>query len=443
MNIDINDPRITAFALGELKGTDAVEMARAVQRDPRIRAAVDEVRETSFLLLDSLGGGEVEMLTSAQRQAVRSAGSNPVIEDIASAHMPWWKHPWVTGAGVAAALALGVFFVMEPAGKPQSSEVAEQEVGPDWTQWETLKLMAPVIPRGSGKVSERTPEQEALAWAMTEENGRYREVLARSIRQADWEMAAEVPESREQTWQPVVAGQGLMVPMNAGASSWTWLSRYLNERNALPPKATIRIEELVNHFSYKSPKMLQGARLHADLEMCQTPWNEHSVLLAVHVAAASGADTTACVAELHLDPSRVSRSRLMGYGEPVTATESGEEAGLSPDVSYSRGNYVFYELELAGESTDDGPMVTLRVGSGDSGALSVSPQAIRAWPQASADMRFASMLAAAGRLAQGEGDPSGLSELLDVIEREDGPSMNTERKEALLTLRKLARVLSE
>jgi len=50
MKIDINDPRITAFALGELQGPDAVEIARAVHSDSRIRTAVDEVRETSFVL---------------------------------------------------------------------------------------------------------------------------------------------------------------------------------------------------------------------------------------------------------------------------------------------------------------------------------------------------------------------------------------------------------
>ena len=69
MKIDINDPRITAFALGELTGSDATEIARAVRSDLRIRATVEEVRETAALLHGTIGGGEVNLLTSEQREA--------------------------------------------------------------------------------------------------------------------------------------------------------------------------------------------------------------------------------------------------------------------------------------------------------------------------------------------------------------------------------------
>jgi len=103
MKIDINDPRITAFALGELQGRDAIEMARAVSIDARIRAAVDEVRETSFLLMESLGAGDALVLTADQRKTVRSAGAGPVISEMASARVSFWRKPMVVGLGVAAA----------------------------------------------------------------------------------------------------------------------------------------------------------------------------------------------------------------------------------------------------------------------------------------------------------------------------------------------------
>ncbi len=63
MKIDLNDPRITAFALGELQGNDAIEIARAVRTDARVCAAVDEVRETSSMLMETLGGNENHLLT--------------------------------------------------------------------------------------------------------------------------------------------------------------------------------------------------------------------------------------------------------------------------------------------------------------------------------------------------------------------------------------------
>ena len=43
-HITPDDPRLTAFALGELAGEDAKLVAAAVAQDPALRAAVDDVR---------------------------------------------------------------------------------------------------------------------------------------------------------------------------------------------------------------------------------------------------------------------------------------------------------------------------------------------------------------------------------------------------------------
>lgn len=42
-----DDPRITAFALGELEGEDRVAVERALRRDPALRATVEQIRQTA------------------------------------------------------------------------------------------------------------------------------------------------------------------------------------------------------------------------------------------------------------------------------------------------------------------------------------------------------------------------------------------------------------
>jgi secreted protein with Ig-like and vWFA domain len=52
MNAD--DPRLTAYALGELSGEDAAEVAAAIERDPALAAEIDEIRAMTGDLADAL-----------------------------------------------------------------------------------------------------------------------------------------------------------------------------------------------------------------------------------------------------------------------------------------------------------------------------------------------------------------------------------------------------
>ena len=74
----VDDPRLTAFALGELEGDEAQGMEEFVARSPEARAAVEEIRACTGMLEEEfaqLGGAE---LTSAQREAI-DAQLEPVV----------------------------------------------------------------------------------------------------------------------------------------------------------------------------------------------------------------------------------------------------------------------------------------------------------------------------------------------------------------------------
>ncbi|MCP3917600.1 MAG: DUF3520 domain-containing protein [bacterium] len=77
-----DDPRLTAYALGELEGTDRVEVETLLESEPAARAFVDDVRRTAAELEAGLKGeltkaGDARLLP-AQRSAVeRAAAAGP------------------------------------------------------------------------------------------------------------------------------------------------------------------------------------------------------------------------------------------------------------------------------------------------------------------------------------------------------------------------------
>ena len=98
----LNDPKLTAFALGELQGQEAIEMANLIDKDPEAQKAVEEIRRTSDLLSSELKKEELPRLSVIEREKVLNAEPK--------ARFKFSK--WMIGlpASVAATIAL-VFLV--------------------------------------------------------------------------------------------------------------------------------------------------------------------------------------------------------------------------------------------------------------------------------------------------------------------------------------------
>ena len=73
MKITPDDPRISAYLLGELGPAEAAEIERAAAADPAIRLSLDEMRRTTAFLDGLFGAGEAA-LHPAQREAILRAG---------------------------------------------------------------------------------------------------------------------------------------------------------------------------------------------------------------------------------------------------------------------------------------------------------------------------------------------------------------------------------
>lgn len=112
-----DDPRLTAFALGELEGDDAQAMEAFLVKSPEARAAVEEIRACTGMLelgLADEGGAE---LTSAQRDAIDAELEPRVL-------VPRKRSRVLrVGAWVATAAAVGAFvWVFLPEAMREKSE---------------------------------------------------------------------------------------------------------------------------------------------------------------------------------------------------------------------------------------------------------------------------------------------------------------------------------
>ena len=103
MNIDANDPKWTAYALGEITDDrERMEMEDILRQSPEITAIVEDIRETAGWLKTELAVEPSERLTPAQRECIEAKASKT------SGFLFGWKPAWIyaTAAAVVIVIAL-------------------------------------------------------------------------------------------------------------------------------------------------------------------------------------------------------------------------------------------------------------------------------------------------------------------------------------------------
>jgi Ca-activated chloride channel family protein len=111
--IQPDDPRLTAYALGELDPTEQESLEQLLFDSPEAQAAVREIRELAGLLATELRQEPVSGLTAAQRNAILVASpvASPVADPAANRPSAEWAHEQadnVTDQSNDVALQLGL-----------------------------------------------------------------------------------------------------------------------------------------------------------------------------------------------------------------------------------------------------------------------------------------------------------------------------------------------
>jgi hypothetical protein len=105
MTIDKNDPRLTAYALGELDAAESAAFAAALANEPAAQAEVNDIRRAADDLRLALADESTPALTEQQRETIRgSAARGPTDGYLGRLRLLYW-----TLAAAAACVAISTF----------------------------------------------------------------------------------------------------------------------------------------------------------------------------------------------------------------------------------------------------------------------------------------------------------------------------------------------
>jgi Ca-activated chloride channel family protein len=112
-HINPNDPKWTAYVLGELDEADRASVERLLESFPEARAFVDELKRASSALAEALASESPDVLGAAQRAAIRTAAD--------AGRAPWLTRlpmQWRWGSGAVAAAVIVAAVVWLPGESP-------------------------------------------------------------------------------------------------------------------------------------------------------------------------------------------------------------------------------------------------------------------------------------------------------------------------------------
>lgn len=353
MQLQPEDPRLTAYVLGELGPEDTAAVELAVAADPALQAKVAEMKDIQRLLTNRLVQPTDKLLPRQReniRRSARQADAAPKVIPFAS------LQPWLIPAAAAAVLALATFILLRmPADKPlptASDRPAPREIA-------QAPAPAPVAP----------PAPAPPAWFLPDN-------------------AADSPT--------------LALPVTSAKANLAAISKLIHEDRQLPPPQDVRLEEILNNFPLRLHGVTAIARgpaavWHPDerangmtshlatlsTEMIPCPWKPSATLLLISIR---GNDQKDCEIKItfHPDPSNVFRYRLLGF-HPVEGRTPGELPAKLPANSVTN-------LALVIEpSTTAGNLGSLEW-SADGKAAPAIPLVRKSDAEPSDDARFAALV---------------------------------------------------
>ena len=119
------DPRLTAYALGELPADEHAAFERELEGDPAARAEVESIRAMAGVVEVELRQEPAATLTESQRAAVKHE---------ATRHRAGWR-PWLVAASIGAAAFGGYFVRGEVENTTESARLAPGPRAPSTWSW--------------------------------------------------------------------------------------------------------------------------------------------------------------------------------------------------------------------------------------------------------------------------------------------------------------------
>ena len=298
MKLEPDDPRLTAYVLGECPPGDEAALARAIAADPALTIAVREIEAVERLLAAALSDG-VEKLSPRQHATILAAAR---AADVAAADAPPVAFhprarfsPWIGPVAAAAAIVLGIVLFL-PDDAPTGNDTTAGTENGDKREIPVSMLPSP------GPVDASAPREGSPA-------------------------ANPAPPVAE--GHPVLRPRGpvsaahhpsLDLPIQSGRASHGWITRAIQREGLRPTPDAVRTEEILNHFRIRpvgATAIHRGLTLTAETLPC--PWKPSATLAVVTIRGNREA-VREVTATWNADAAAVWRYRLLGHALPVGVT---------------------------------------------------------------------------------------------------------------------------
>lgn len=419
-----NDPRLTAYALGELVGDERLIFERELANAGGATAALSEIRHCGERIREAFACEPAYAMRAGQRAALLAGAgatsASALVEGTGEKRsdriLPWvtqtvisevdkrkisdalrpspWRRlrPVVGSLGVAAGVVwlVSIMLMREHLPKRSGGEVVSGEEGfpaitishldePVGAEWARRRFAAA---RPGGGYPYRYGVPLAAASASPDLSGLY---------------------------NPAIAGQRVSeFPAVVGLRSYDTL-RIFMRAGLLPPVDQISVGQVLNAFEYGFDSPPPGETFAVATEVAECPWNPDRQLLQIGVTAAATAGEVVLEdvqMAVEFNPEKVAGYVLIGE-KPASGSDA---PGDLAEVSAGQSVTALYEvLPQKGAPGSGGDMVTVRVDFkiGDEGAAQSQETAVpmparKSWRDASDDLRFAASVAGYGILLGGE-----------------------------------------
>ena len=410
MKLTPDDPKLSAYVLGELPPEEHQAVERAAASNPAIKLSIQELEKTCHWLSDTLNEAASQQLHPTQREAVRRASRDKLTSlDSARASHPSRRLRRAILPAAAAAVVIGSAVTLVSWLGPQGDRQPGTETAATTPTWPAL----PGPQNGTADTPTRSsnPEQSDPHPVATAGQAQTNK------RSPDPSAAKKLPDPSHlpptQNQSDFAATSSIRLPLVVGNQSYDWTRRWIRERNQRPPKHAVRVEELINAASLETTPWTDGLEL--GVAMADCPWNAESILIGIQLRADREEDQTDLILESQANTPR----RVLG------SFDNRRNTALPTTLPAGRANLII--LEYRSKPEDLGKLVLHRGTHATSIDLRQRAQTDRP------EMAHAVALAAFGRWLRDEIDDAALER---AVTRAESQVTDSVRRDSLQLIRR-------
>jgi len=255
----MDDPELTAYVLGEVEAERARALEAGLAASPERQAEAEATRATAALLQEALA-------SDAPDTALPDEGRAKVLERAAAAR-PRRAWRWAAGLAAAAALVLSLpigFWTMSPRVAP-----------------ERLRVSVPTtLPSLQRRREQMPPEVLERLRAL----GYVDDVAVGDVADAEPSGTESYAPITDNGFVDVAAAPLSTFAMDVDTASYSNVRRFL-VGGQRPPADAVRVEEMVNYFTYDDPAPENGDAFAARVEVAPAPWRPAHRLVRIGLRA--------------------------------------------------------------------------------------------------------------------------------------------------------------